>query len=380
MGERFLEPGGWFKPFNNDLRADEESRGFRVEQFVFESAGAGPAGTIQDELLRQDEAVEENRRFNYPVFIPRKTNSGKRVLLLLHGLNERYWDKYLVWAEYLALNTRNPVILFPIAFHMNRGPSAWLNPRNMNQLAEIRRKKSGNPGSLSFANALLSERLTEEPLRFYQSGRQTIGDILKLTRQIGEGKHPLFPPGTEIDLFAYSIGSFLAEIMLMANPGNLFSSTRLFIFCGGAIFRHMYGESKHIMDKVAYERVLRFYCEEWFTLVSNGNPRTDNEDDRLIRAFNAMIRPEIHQEERERFFDSFKSRISGISLLKDKVMPYSGVEACMGKKLAGECFELLDFPFEYSHETPFPATGRADLPLVEASFREVFRKSAAFLA
>ena len=116
MGERFLEPGGWFKPFSNGLRADEESRGFRVEQFVFESAGAGPAGTIQDELLRQDEAVEENRRFNYPIFIPRKTNSGKRVLLLLHGLNERYWDKYLVWAEYLALNTRNPVILFPIAF------------------------------------------------------------------------------------------------------------------------------------------------------------------------------------------------------------------------------------------------------------------------
>ena len=50
------------------------------------------------------------------------------------------------------------------------------------------------------------------------------------------------------------------------------------------------------------------------------------------------------------------------------------------KKYNDKGFEILDFPFEYSHETPFPASGRADLRLVEASFREVFRKSAAFLA
>lgn len=385
---KFLQwPKGLLSTIRNGFRTDNEGRGFRIEEFGFESADSEAARDGNNELLSHeeylllhDEGIEENRRFTYQVFVPVERGDERKAILLLHGLNERNWDKYHHWAEYLALNTGKPVILFPIAFHMNRGPSAWLNPRSMNQVAETRRRKSGNPGSLTFANAVLSERLTEEPLRFYHSGRQTIHDISALTRQIGNGEHPLFPAGAAIDLFAYSIGSFLAEILLMANPGNLFSSSKLFIFCGGAIFRHMYGESKHIMDKVAYERLLQYYCEEWFS-PSQGDPysATKKSDD-LARAFSAMISPDIYQEEREHFFDSWKRRISGISLLKDKVMPFSGVEACMGKKLAGECFELMDFPFEYSHETPFPATGRADLRLVEASFRQVFRKSAAFLA
>ena len=385
---KFLQwPKGLLSTIRDGFRAYGEGSGFRIEEFGFESVDAEAAADGNNELVLHDEdmlahdaGIAENRRFTYPVFIPDKRGTDRKAILLLHGLNERNWDKYLHWAEYLTLNTGKPVILFPIAFHMNRGPSAWLNPRSMNRVAETRRKKSGNPGSLTFANAVLSERLTEKPLRFYHSGRQTIRDISALARHIGNGEHPLFPAGTTLDLFAYSIGSFLAEILLMANPGNLFSSSKLFIFCGGAIFRHMYGESKHIMDKVAYERLLQYYCEEWFNPSENDPFSTTKESDDLARTFSAMISPDIFQEEREHFFDSLKRRISGISLLKDKVMPFSGVEACMGKKLAGECFELLDFPFEYSHETPFPATGRTDLRLVEASFREVFRKSAAFLA
>lgn len=385
---KFLQwPKGLLSTIRNGFRADGEDRGFRIEEFGFESAATEASTDKNNELILHDEdmllhdaGIAENRRFTYQVFVPIERRDERKAILLLHGLNERNWDKYHHWAEYLALNTGKPVILFPIAFHMNRGPSAWLNPRSMHRVAETRRRKSGNPGSLTFANAVLSERLTEEPLRFYHSGRQTIHDISALTRQIGNGEHPLFPSGTTPDMFAYSIGSFLAEILLMANPGNLFSSSKLFIFCGGAIFRHMYGESKHIMDKVAYERLLQYYCEEWYSTSKNNPDSTPKEQDALARAFSAMISPDIYQEEREHFFDAWKRRISGISLLKDKVMPFSGVEACMGKKLAGECFELMDFPFEYSHETPFPAAGRADLRLVEASFREVFRKSAAFLA
>ena len=379
-GKYLLWPKELFTAIRNGIRTEGEERGFRVEEYGFESADADASVESMEERLLQDEAIEENRRFTYPVFIPAKRKDEKRAILLLHGLNERNWDKYLTWAEYLTVNTGKPVILFPIAFHMNRGPSAWMNPRSMNQVAESRRKKSGNPGSLSFANAILSERLTEEPLRFYHSGRQTILDIMALAREIGDGEHPVFASGTEIDLFAYSIGSFLAEILLMANPGHLFSSSRLFIFCGGAIFKDMYGESKHIMDKVAYEGLLHYYCEHWFNLPHNENLQKTEEYNNLTRAFSAMIRPETYQQEREHFFESWKRRISGISLLKDKVMPFSGVEACMGRKLAGECFELLDFPFEYSHETPFPATGKNDMRIVEAAFREVFRKIAAFLA
>ena len=49
-----------------------------------------------------DNEVSENCRFTYPVFV--KGNLGKynNPILLLHGLNERSWFKYLPWAYYLA--------------------------------------------------------------------------------------------------------------------------------------------------------------------------------------------------------------------------------------------------------------------------------------
>jgi len=59
----------------------------------------------------------------------------------------------------------------------------------------------GDFSSLSFANAAISERLTEEPLRFYNSGKQTIEDIFQLASQITIGKHPLFRKGTTMDFF-----------------------------------------------------------------------------------------------------------------------------------------------------------------------------------
>jgi hypothetical protein len=330
--------------------------------------------------LMADLGIQENSSFNYPVFIPGKKKKSGSCIILLHGLNERHWDKYLCWAEYLVTHTRKPVILFPIAFHINRGLPDWSNPSKMIFLREERQKTAGNPGSLTFVNAVLSERLTNEPIRFFLSGWQTIRDINDLTRQIGKGTHPLFSEGTAPDFFCYSIGSFLAEIMLMADQNRLFPSSRLFIFCGGAIFKSMYGESRFIMDRVAYNRLLQFYCEEWFEhpLLDKDLGKRNHEG--LTNAFGSMIRPDRHRREREVFFRNIKSRISGISLLQDKVMPYSGVEACMGSQLARECFEVMDFPYGYIHESPFPANGLVDGTLIDKSFLTVFRKAASFLA
>ncbi len=351
----------------------------RVTWFGFESDVPGSFKTKQDVFFAQDSLIRENMRFTYPVFIPPDRQDRHSCILLLHGLNERSWDKYLLWADFLAINTRKPVILFPIAYHINRAPSEWGNPRSMRVLVEKRKREAGNPGSLSFANAALSNRLSENPYRFYSSGEQTINDIIKLTRQITAGKHPLFDSNTTVDFFGYSIGSFLAEVMLMANPDNLFSSSRLFIFCGGSIFKNMYGESKYIMDRQAYERLLNYYCYEWpFRLDKKGNEVPASAT--VQKAFNSMIAPEINRDERENFFLKWKSRITGISLQKDKVMPYEGVKACMGNQLANECFELMDFPFEYSHEDPFPAKGKVDDKSLGSAFLSVFDKCAAFLA
>ncbi len=77
-----------------------------------------------------NDLISENQSFSYPVFVPGNVES-KKVILLLHGLNERSWLKYLVWAYYLAENTDSYVILFPISFHINRSPASWKDPRAM---------------------------------------------------------------------------------------------------------------------------------------------------------------------------------------------------------------------------------------------------------
>lgn len=347
--------------------------------FSFRSEFSASGLNGKNEFLAYDSTISENRYFHYSVIVP-VNNNNNSCIMLLHGLNEQSWDKYISWAEYLAASTRKPVILFPIAFHINRRPSEWSDPRKMTRLIEKRKKADGDFSSLSFANAAISERLTEEPLRFYNSGKQTVEDIFQLASQISNGRHPLFRKGTTMDFFGYSIGSFLAEILLMANPGKLFSASRLFIFCGGAIFSNMYGESKYIMDKQAYNRLLQFYCENWIETGYNRQISKNNTNDILFQSFKSMIKPDVDRNERETFFESQKSRITGISLLKDKVMPFSGVEACMGKQRAGECFEVMDFPFEYSHESPFPENGRIDRGELKFAFNKVFKKGAEFLA
>jgi hypothetical protein len=366
--------------FRNGVDVTPDNSYFRIENYWSESEPVSSGETAKEGFLFRDKEINENCHFSYPVFIPNGVAGFNSGILLLHGLNERNWDKYLCWAEFLTVNTQKPVILFPIAFHINRGPSSWSNPKSMTSLVENRKSHGNNCRSLSFANAALSERLTEEPYRFFSSGKQTISDITRLAGQIMAGKHPVFQEGTCLDIFGYSIGSFLAEILLMANPGNLFSFSKLFVFCGGSIFSHMFGESRYIMDKTAYERLFQYYCNEWFHLAHKEAQNDEPETDLLLQAFTYMIRPEYYRDKRETIFSILKTRIAGISLLKDKVMPYSGVESCMGGKVAGECFELIDFPYEYTHESPFPATGRVDGQLIDASFLKVFRKCAAFFA
>jgi len=351
-----------------------------VHTFEFESKALTPVFAETVHELLPDQTISENERFDYQVFVPMGKRKSDAFILLLHGLNERNWDKYLIWAEYLALQTGKPVVLFPIAFHINRAPSVWCDPRSMKVVMEQRKSETGDHRSLSFVNPALRQRLSEEPSRFYSSGRQTINDLTKLTSEIKEGRHPLFAANASVDIFGYSIGSFLSEILLMANPQNLFTNSRLFVFCGGSIFSHMYGESRCIMDKTAYDRLFHYYCHEWANIVKRTLASGKVLQDGILTAFNAMINPDTYKEKREKFFTNCKHRISGISLQKDRVMPWAGVEACMGSNLAGQCFELLDFPYEYTHEFPFPVNGRIEDLSLDHSFSRVFQKVAAFLA
>ena len=212
---------------------------------------------------QSDDLIAENRSFSYPVFTPPNRKSDK-VILLLHGLNERSWVKYLVWAYYLAQNTDSYVILFPISFHINRSPSSWKDPRAMIHFMKDRNSSFGEINMSSFANIAISNRLTEDPMRFFKSGYQTSSDIVKLLIRVRDGEHEIIPRQTsKFNIFAYSIGAFLAEIILMGNPEQLFTQSKLFIFCGGSVFSNMRGSSKLIMDSLAFDRVYSFYLNDF---------------------------------------------------------------------------------------------------------------------
>lgn len=340
----------------------------------FQSA-TSELSTISQIVPSIDSSIAENNTFEYPVFMPSDLKRAEKAILLLHGLNERNWSKYLTWAEYLCKETGKPVILFPIAFHINRSPQSWSNPRELRTLLDLRRERNGNDRFLSFANVSFSERITESPFRFYTSGRQSVQDLSRLTEEIKMGVHPLFSENTQLDIFAYSIGAFLAEIIMMTNPKNLFSNSKLFLFCGGGVFSSMFGQSRCIMDKAAYDRLFDFYLHKFNELVGQHTAH-----DAMYNSFSSMLSPEQNKVERESFFSRMSSSIKGVSLLRDKVMPYFGVEAALGSKTANERILKLDNSFEYTHENPFPVGANVSSTEVDASFNKVFSYAVDFLA
>ncbi len=225
-------------------------------------------------MNENDKLIPENRSFLYPVFAPGRSESDK-VIFLFHGLNERSWLKYLPWAYNLADHTDSYVVLFPISFHINRSPASWKDPRAMIPLLKDRNSSLGEIDMSSFANIALSNRLTEDPMRFFKSGYQTVEDIIKLASDICDGRHPIIPRTRNINIFAYSIGAFLAEIIMMGNPHNLFSDSRLFIFSGGSVFSNMKGASKLIMDRRAFDRVYNYYLNDFEKTITGKSPLVD---------------------------------------------------------------------------------------------------------
>lgn len=371
--KRYNELTKCFKQ-GKDIHLDETN--IDVKFFNFNSKST----KVKNDYTIIDDSIYENISFEYPVFTPAGRNKydNDEAILLLHGLNERNWSKYLTWAEYLCYNSGKPIILFPIAFHINRAPLSWSNPRTMMNLLNFRRERYNNDRSMSFANVALSNRLSQRPERFYISGRQTWADLTTLFEEIKTGRHPLFKEGTKIDIFAYSIGAFLSQVALMANQKNYYANTKLFMFCGGSIFNSMQGTSRSIMDKPAFEKIQDYYIHYF------GNEKTDNEtstnwqQDDAFEAFFSMISQERNQSERENFFTSLDKKIKGIALAKDTVIPYKGIREALGVASSEANIQLLDFDFSYSHENPFPINS-VNKTAVNSAFKRVFSSAVNFL-
>jgi hypothetical protein len=346
----------------------------KINNIVFQSDA--PLGEFSN---KNDVLIAENRSFSYPVFTPRNAKSDK-VILLLHGLNERSWVKYLVWAYYLAQYTDSYVILFPISFHINRSPSSWKDPRAMIHFMKNRNSSLGEINMSSFVNIAISNRLTEDPMRFFNSGHQTASDIIKLLSSVRNGEHEIIPRTGNFNIFAYSIGAFLAEIILMGNPENLFSESKLFIFCGGSVFSNMQGSSKLIMDSLAFGRVYNYYLNDFEKTLNGKSPLVDFMcSSQIGMAFRSMIDIGRLKTFRENILKKLRDQIHTISLLKDSVIPCKGVISTLGKFNNKNIVDIWDFPYGYSHENPFPVL---EFPLskkVDYWFERVFSEATLFL-
>jgi hypothetical protein len=329
-----------------------------------------------------DSEIQKNNSFIYPVY---KKNNGKKsdsVIILLHGLNEKNWDKYHTWAKILLERTGKAVLLFPISFHLNRVPTEWIHSRKMDNLSKERKALFPGIVESSFVNAAISTRLQFKPEIFFWSGMRTFNDIIKLLSQIKSDEHPLFSKDSSIDFFSYSIGAFLTEILLMDNFNDWFSESKAFLFCGGPTMSGMYATSRYIYDSETYKSMTNYYVHNFEDEIkkSNGMNEYYKNPEPAAIDFKSMLTMDLLKEHRENKLRNLSGRIKALALIKDKVIPSTSViQTLQGKnKDIPIDVRVMDFPFEYDHISPFPL-GENIQEEVDKSFLDVFNTAGEFL-
>ena len=336
---------------------------------------------IQKMLNKKDSEILENIRFRYHVILPKSTTKAKGVIFLFHGFNEKYWNKYLPWAYRLSDITGKAVLMFPIAFHMNRAPAAWSNSREMFSVSEQRKKRHPNVISSSLSNVAISTRLHNKPQRFIWSGLQTYYDVIDLVEYIKDGHHPCIEANASIDFCSYSIGTFLGEILIMTNKNGYFSDSRYATFCGGAVFNRFSPVSKFILDSEANVSLYSFVVEHLESHI-----RRDEILRHFLTAhsegtnFRCMLNYKTLTAYRDEKFNDLAERIYAVSLAKDEIIPPYEIEnTLLGVQRNNKVkIDVFDFPYPYKHEDPFPALPKiADE--VDKEFLEVFGKIGEFL-
>ena len=323
-------------------------------------------------LQVSDADVLENQNFQLILLRPSSEFPIRKVIVMLHGLNEKSWDKYLPWANDLVRRTGAAVLLFPTAFHMDRAPETWSSPKLMRQVAKERESLFPEVTHATFANAAISHRLQFAPERFLTSGIQTYHDIISLSWQIRGGQFPYIDKDADIDFFGYSAGAFLGEILMMASPSQLFDGSKLFMFCGGATMNQTHPVSKMILDSEASES-LTVYLDSF---EQQGHHTPLPMESHLF--FKAMLHESQNPEFRAKRFAEIGARIFAVGLENDTVIPAEAIKRTI--TVPGEQIQNmthLDFNHPYTHENPFPVVEkyRSD---IQKSFEQVMTLAADF--
>lgn len=331
----------------------------------------------------RDADIDENLRFRYHMIMPDTQEQTKNVIVMFHGFNEKQWHKYFPWAAYLAARTGYAVLLFPIAFHMNRAPANWTDIRAMNRVSKVRRTIHGSVIACSLSNVAISTRLHYRPDRFIWSGLESYYDVMDLVEDIRGGLHPAIKADATIDFFSYSVGSFLGQTIMMTNEKGNFSDSRYVMFCGGPVFNRLSPVSKFILDSEASVRLYSYLVEHLESHLR------DNDDLRNVldgeieegRIFRSLLNYRDSLAYREEKLRAIHDRLYAVALANDQVVPpYEVINTLRGSRQdIGTMVDILDFPYPYRHEDPFPI-GESQADEVNKGFCLTFDKVAGFLS
>jgi hypothetical protein len=252
----------------------------------------------------------------------------------------------------------------------------------MFNLSENRKSEFPNLLKSSLSNAAISVRLQAHPQRFIWSGLQTYYDIINFVENCKQGIYQNIDKNCSFDFFSYSIGSLLAEILKLTNYREYFTSSKLCLFCGGAVFSRLSPVSKFILDSEANVALYSFLVEHIDSHLKN--------DARLFHflshdhpeGFNlfSMIDVKVNLEYRENSFRKIQNQVLAITLKQDKVVPfYEVLNTLKGiNRDIAVPVEVIDFPYSYIHEDPFPIIS-TDSGRVNQAFNFVFDKVCEFL-
>lgn len=230
--------------------------GYRCEEHCLDFPGEATVASPEDSC------IERNMRFRYPLV--REALHGKmptrhrHALILLHGLNERSFSKYIPWAYHLWHSLSIPVVMFPLTFHINRVSPTWASDQMANLVS--RRAIPGNQNVHRF-NAVISDRLGNHPERFLWGAIQSFWDIADFVKQVRRGEHAHFEPDTVFDLVGFSAGGYVALTMLLDDPDGLFSDSRCVVFSSGAMVRDVNLSSYLIVDQAAEIALMNMYVK-----------------------------------------------------------------------------------------------------------------------
>lgn len=215
-------------------------------------------------LLAVDHRVDSNLSFAFPFFLP-GSQPYDECLVLGHGFNEAAYIKLFPWAYCLCKEMCIPVVIFPLAFHMNRRPASWKTM--MRPAYRARMHVVGNRCFSPF-NAVVSQRISEAPERFFRGALQSYWDVMDLISEIGQGELEVpyggktirpFRRGAKIHFLGYSISGYLYLAFLLIHAQGLLDDSRCLLFSSCTLWEDMDPVSVLVIDREAYEKATDFY-------------------------------------------------------------------------------------------------------------------------